>query len=74
MGGVLSGIGSIAGPIISGLMTPAQGSTTSPLGSLAAGMMTAPSYRPQGQQYPGAFYPQPGQGGATLAIPALRQS
>ena len=69
MGGVVSGIGSIAGPIISGLMTTPQGSTTSPLGSLAAGMMTAPSYRPQGQQYPGAFYPQPGQGGAYNYIP-----
>jgi hypothetical protein len=69
MGGVLSGIGSIFGPILNNLTSTPQGSTTSPLGSLASGLLTAPSYRPQGQQYPGAFYPQPGQGGAYNYIP-----
>jgi len=66
MGGVVSGIGAIASPIIGSLLTPGP-SGTSPAGSLAAGFLT--QQRPQAQQYPGAYYPQPGQGAAYNYIP-----
>jgi len=67
MGGVISGIGSIAGPIVGNLLQPGP-SGTSPLGSLASGFLTS-GQQPQAQQYPGAFYPQPGQGAAYNYIP-----
>jgi hypothetical protein len=68
MGGVISGIGSIAGPLISGLFQQGAGGS-SPAGSAIGGYLSSQGNKPQGQTQPGAFYPQGGQGLAYNYIP-----
>lgn len=73
MGSVIQGIGSIAGPLISAFTQPSA-SGVSPAGALGAGFITSGQNKPQGQQFPGSFTPQPGQGAAYNYIPTGQPS